>query len=514
MKSAKHHFGLRTLVRGGVAAALALGALLLVTCGTEEETGIRLLIQAEDLDAPTDFDALSLHVSSGVFADYSRPYDLLHPELADHRDSLHDNRIVFPLDLLILADAPGGTEIAIEILGFLCGDGAAPRSEALGWSELKACVTDGTRQVATSGPEHPRLKLVAGRVREITVTLHRVHGDCEDADGDGYGTGSGCLGPDCDDGDHQVHPGATEVCDDEQDNDCDGITDEDCGCSVNDPPRSCFTGPPAACPALGCVGQCRLGEQRCESGTWSVTCYGEVLPTAESCDGQDNDCDRDTDEGDPLDLCGDPLPAHADPVCAEGICRIERCHDGYVDANNDYSDGCEAEDGCGGQGECSAGEVGTEERDCTRCGKEARTRTCSDTCQWGAWSDWGACSGQGECEGGEVQDDGCGNCNTGTRSRTCSASCEWGDWSSCTGAAPCASGETQEQSGCSDCGTGTRSRTCGSDCQWEDWGACSACSWEQGYNWRYCTGGQCTTPPDCWQYCSSQCSWYSCQNMP
>jgi hypothetical protein len=52
---------------------------------------------------------------------------------------------------------------------------------------------------------------------------------CEDLDGDGYGDGDGCLGPDCDDSNFGVNPGVSEVCDDNIDNNCDGYIDEDCG---------------------------------------------------------------------------------------------------------------------------------------------------------------------------------------------------------------------------------------------------------------------------------------------
>jgi len=52
---------------------------------------------------------------------------------------------------------------------------------------------------------------------------------CEnDADGDHYGAGASCAGPDCDDEDPAVHPGAAERCDDHIDNDCDDLVDEDC----------------------------------------------------------------------------------------------------------------------------------------------------------------------------------------------------------------------------------------------------------------------------------------------
>jgi hypothetical protein len=45
---------------------------------------------------------------------------------------------------------------------------------------------------------------------------------CVDGDGDGYGTGAGCWGPDCDDFATYVNPGAVELCGDGIDNDCVG----------------------------------------------------------------------------------------------------------------------------------------------------------------------------------------------------------------------------------------------------------------------------------------------------
>jgi formylglycine-generating enzyme required for sulfatase activity len=52
---------------------------------------------------------------------------------------------------------------------------------------------------------------------------------CTDSDGDGYAVEGGSCGPrDCDDTVADVSPGASEVCDDEVDNNCNGEVDEGC----------------------------------------------------------------------------------------------------------------------------------------------------------------------------------------------------------------------------------------------------------------------------------------------
>ena len=69
-----------------------------------------------------------------------------------------------------------------------------------------------------------------------------------------------------------------ETCDG-NDNDCDGSVDEDLE-------RSCGTS----------TGQCEKGTETCSNGSWG-NCQGNVSPEQETCDGHDNDCDGDTDEG-------------------------------------------------------------------------------------------------------------------------------------------------------------------------------------------------------------------------
>ena len=54
----------------------------------------------------------------------------------------------------------------------------------------------------------------------------------------------------------------------------------------------CYSGPAGT----SGVGECKNGVRSCTGGKWGP-CTGSVGPSAEACDGKDNDCDGVTDNG-------------------------------------------------------------------------------------------------------------------------------------------------------------------------------------------------------------------------
>jgi len=188
---------------------------------------------------------------------------------------------------------------------------------------------------------------------------------------------------------------AAETCNN-KDDDCDGVTD-------NGLTRSCYSGTSGCTGTPGspytCIGECTSGTQTCSAGQWGA-CGGEVVPSAaEACDGKDDDCDGQTDEG-----CS--CVTGATQACGTDVGECQQ--------------GTQTCDASGAWGPCGGGVVPTAElcdnkdndcdtsvdealsRDCysgvTGCTLTAGGYACTGECQSGTQTCttgvWGTCAGE------------------------------------------------------------------------------------------------------------------------
>ncbi|MEW6519102.1 MAG: S8 family serine peptidase [Thermodesulfobacteriota bacterium] len=134
---------------------------------------------------------------------------------------------------------------------------------------VRTVLTSTARDLGVAGPD----SVYGYGLLQVADALLSV-GECLDQDGDGV---TGCDG-DCNDGDSTVYPEASEICGDGIDNNCDGSVDEGCEevCSDTDDDDDGVT---------DCGGDCDDNNS-------------SVFPNApELCDGIDNNCDGEVDEG-------------------------------------------------------------------------------------------------------------------------------------------------------------------------------------------------------------------------
>ncbi|PZR18694.1 MAG: hypothetical protein DI536_02095 [Archangium gephyra] len=165
-----------------------------------------------------------------------------------------------------------------------------------------------------------------------------------------------------------AHVPSAESCNG-RDDDCNGQTDENLG------DTTCG------------VGECRRTVSNCANGAPQTCIAGS--PNTELCDERDNDCDGMTDEGfdkstslEHCGACNNPcIRANAVPTCNAGMCSILNCLPGWTNADGIDANGCEypctptgaevcdgVDNNCNGQTDEGFG-LATDPNNCGVCGR-------------------------------------------------------------------------------------------------------------------------------------------------
>jgi len=228
----------------------------------------------------------------------------------------------------------------------------------------------------------------------------------------------------------------TETCNNLDDN-CDGLID-------NGLTQPCYTG---AAGTNG-VGVCHGGTSTCAAGTWG-SCAGQVVPTAERCNGLDDDCDGAVDENFPTlgNACSVGVGACARAgtiVCRpDGLasqCSATAAVPGTESCNN-LDDDCDGTVDEGLTQSCYSGGAGTLGVGLCRGG----TQTCvagswGTTCPGEVLPALEVCDGQdNNCNAAVDEGLGLTSCGVGVCARTV-ATCIDGTPQSCVATGPATTG--------------------------------------------------------------------------
>ena len=404
-----------------------------------------------------------------------------------------------------------------------------------------------------------------------------------DIDGDGWGVENSvtqaCAPPpgyapqagDCNDNIPEANPEAVEVCDG-LDNDCDLSTDEEMGqttCGLGPcqhTVENCINGVPQVCdPFLGQVlemcdgvdndcnggvddgnpggggncqvqgllGECAKGTLNCVNG--AHLCQQTYFGGSETCDGLDNNCNGQPDEGDPGGGGNCQVPgksgicANGTLHCVNGSPQCQQTEFGQQEICDNLDNNCNGivDDvpGVGGycsvpgqQGPCADGEL--------QCmGNNLQ-------CAQQVWPSQESCNSKDDNCDGQVDgyNKSCSNaCYSGTQT------CNWGQWSNCTAQQPeCTSGSC-----CDGCNYRSASFKCSNtpydtDYQCTAWDQCGGKAQKRN-SYKYCTGNSsscgssnvkwedswstidtCSSSEPCYEssntaYCKSSCP-FGCSN--
>ena len=212
-----------------------------------------------------------------------------------------------------------------------------------------------------------------------------------------------------------INPLPEEICGNGLDDDCSGDIDNGCECSPGDS-QGCYQGD---IQTRG-VGVCHDGIQTCPDGHFGA-CEQQGLPGTEICNGEDDDCDGNTDEGCPCSTGIGSCEQHGF-IQLDGSCSVSGGQPQEEICGNNEDEDCTGaiDNGC----ECIHGQV---EACYTGMAETRGIGACiegSRSCVGGHWEDCGHQTLPSAEECNNVDDDCDGSADEGCPCSTGTGSCE------------------------------------------------------------------------------------------